>query len=186
MVIVTDRDLSVIREHKTAFYVLGAALIIAGMLDIVFPFVGTLAVEAWIAVGFAIAGIAQVSHALSASRWTGFIVGLLIGILYLAAAVVLVANPIGGAVTLTLLLAVVLIIGGLFEIAMALRVQPVSGWWLLALSGLIGIAIGGLIWAHLPSSAVWVLGLLLGLNLISSGVAFIGLAAQSSRHGPTT
>lgn len=179
-------DAQIIAQHRTGFYVLGALLIIAGLVNVAFPFVGTLTVEAWIAAGFLIAGVAQIVQSVRAQDWPGFFMGLLIGILYVAAGFILIANPFGGAITLTVLLAVVLMIGGILELVLGFQMRPLQGWGLVVVSGLLGLILGGLIWLRLPSSAVWVLGLMLGLNLISSGFAMIGLASAAGKNADGT
>ncbi len=69
---------------------------------------------------------------------------------------------------------------------MAFRVRPHEGWGWLLLSGLVAVAVGLLIAAELPSSAVWAIGLLTGINLLSSGVSFIVLALAGRRAGQST
>ena len=78
-----------IARHRGWFIFLGILLIVAGAAAIAFPVLGTLAVEVWTAIAFAIAGVAQTVHAFAARSWGGFLLGLLIGLLYLAVGVVL-------------------------------------------------------------------------------------------------
>jgi len=63
------------------------------------------------------------------------------------------------------------------------RVRPHEGWGWLLLSGLVAMAVGALIAAELPSSATWAIGLLAGVNLLSTGVSFIVLALAGRRAG---
>jgi uncharacterized membrane protein HdeD (DUF308 family) len=175
-----------ITRHRGWFIILGVLLIIAGASAIAFPFLGTLAVEVWAAVAFAIAGVAQTVHAFAARSWGGFLLGLLVGLLYLATGVVLWLNPIGGMVALTVFLAAVLVVDGVFRSILAFQIRPRPGWIWLLVGGIIGIILGVMIWQQLPSSAVWVLGLLLGINLVLSGVTFLMLGSTSAAGSETT
>jgi uncharacterized membrane protein HdeD (DUF308 family) len=137
-----------------------------------------LAVAVSIAIAFAIAGAAQTVHA--ARSWSGFLFDLLTGLLYLAAGIVLWLNPVGGAVTLTAILAVVLALDGVFRSILAFQVRPRTGWVWLLLGGIVSIILGLMIWRQLPSSALWILGLFLGLNLILSGLTFLRLGSTKA------
>jgi uncharacterized membrane protein HdeD (DUF308 family) len=175
---VTVDDVSdAIARHRGWFIFLGLLLILAGAVAIAFPLLGTLAVEVWAAIAFAIAGVAQTVHAFAARSWGGFLLGLVVGLLYLATGVLLWLNPIGGVIALTAFLAAVLVVDGVFRSALALRIRPRSGWIWLLLGGILSIILGILIWLQLPFSALWMLGLLLGINLVFSGLTFLMLSA---------
>jgi uncharacterized membrane protein HdeD (DUF308 family) len=106
---------------------------------------------------------------------------LLIGLLYLAAGGYLAFLPFSGIITLTILLAALFIAEGVLEVIMAFRVRPHEGWGWLLLSGLVAIAVGVLIAMQLPSSATWAIGLLTGVNLLSTGFGFVFLALAGRR-----
>ena len=161
------------------FIFLAVLLIVAGAAAIAFPVFSTFAVELWTAIAFAIAGVAQTIHAFAARSWSGFFLDLLVGLLYLAAGIVLWLNPFAGVVTLTVFLATVLVVDGVFRSILAVQVRPLRGWFWLLLGGLVGIVLGVMIWQQLPSSALSVLGLLLGINLVFSGFTFLMLAMSS-------
>jgi uncharacterized membrane protein HdeD (DUF308 family) len=163
-------------QHRGWFIFLSLLLIVAGAAAIAFPVLSTFAVELWAAIAFAIAGVAQTIHAFAARSWGGFFWGLLVGLLYLAAGIVLWLNPIAGVVTLTVFLAAVLVVDGVFRSILALQIRPRAGWFWLLLGGIVGIVLGVMIWQQLPSSALSVLGLLLGINLVFSGLTFLMLA----------
>ena len=166
-----------ITRHRGWFIFLGIFLIIAGAAAIAFPILGTLAVEVWAAIAFAIAGVAQTVHAFAARSWGGFLLGLLIGLLYLVTGVLLWTNPIRGMIALTVFLAAVLVVDGIFRSALAFRIRPRSGWVWVLLGGILSIILGFMIWQQLPFSALWMLGLLLGINLVFSGLTFLMLTS---------
>src|SRR2546427_10029619 len=119
-------------QHRGWFIFLSLLLIVAGAAAIAFPVLSTFAVELWAAIAFVIAGVAQTVHAFAARSWGGFLLGLLVGLLYLATGVVLWLNPIGGMVALTVFLAAVLVVDGVFRSVLAFQIRPRPGWrWLL-------------------------------------------------------
>ena len=98
------------------------------------------------------------------------ILAILVGLLFLR-------DPAQGMLTITLLI-VFFMIEGISKVAFALTIRPFPHWgWVLA-SGLVGILLALILWANLPVTAVWLIGLLLGINLISVGAAIAYLAWQ--------
>lgn len=79
----------------------------------------------------------------------------------------------GGVVTLTVLLAIAFILHGVFEALMAMWLKQFPGWKWMMVSGGISVLAGILIFAELPSSASWAIGLLLGIILLSSGFSYL-------------
>ena len=175
-----------IAERWGWFLALGIVLLLAGIAAIAFPLLSTIAAK--IALGWIfIAGGAMLAiHAFSIKEWRGFLLGLLIGLLYLVAGGWLAFFPFTGIVTLTILLAALFLAEGVLEVMMAVRVRPHEGWGWLLLSGLVAIAVGVLIAYELPSSATWAIGLLAGVNLLSTGLSFVVLALAGRRSGQGT
>ena len=165
------------------FLALGILLIAAGAAAIAFPLLSTIATKIALGWIFLIAGALIVVHAFSIRRWQGFLLGLLIGALYLVAGGWLAFTPFAGIIALTILLAALFLAEGVLEVIMAVRVRPHEGWGWLLVSGVVAIAVGVLIAAELPSSAAWAIGLLTGINLLSSGVSFVALALAGRRAG---
>ncbi|MCF3933734.1 HdeD family acid-resistance protein [Acuticoccus sp. M5D2P5] len=173
---------SAVAAHRTWFVTLGLVLIVLGVVALIFPFVTTIATKIFIGWLFLVGGIVQVVHAFSTQKWSAFFLDLLVGVLYVLAGVWLAFFPLAGLITLTLFICATFIVQGVLEGAMAIRLRPVDGWgWLLA-SGIVSVAAGILIAAHLPSSAAWAIGLLVGINMITSGWAyfFLGLTADKA------
>jgi len=165
------------------FLALGVLLIVVGVAAIAFPLLSTIATKIALGWIFLIAGALIVAHAFPIRQWQGVLLSLLIGALYLVAGAWLAFTPFAGVVALTILLAALFLAEGVLEVIMAVRVRPHEGWGWLLLSGLVAIAVGVLIAAELPSSAAWAIGLLTGINLLSSGVSFVALALAGRRAG---
>jgi uncharacterized membrane protein HdeD (DUF308 family) len=136
----------------------------------------TMAIEILIAMILFIAGATQVVHAFKSQRPKGFTFRLLAAGLYCLAGILLLAFPLHGALTLTLLLAVFFAIIGAFKIALALHLRADPSWDWLLISGLIAVVLGTLIWMGLPCTATWAIGLLVGIELLFSGGSMIRFA----------
>jgi uncharacterized membrane protein HdeD (DUF308 family) len=133
-----------------------------------------------------IGGIAQGIHAFMVKGWGGFLLELLSAALYLVVGILLLVNPVEGALALTIVLAVFLIVEGIFKLIMAFRVRDHRGWgWLLA-SGILSLILGVLIWAEWPASGVWVIGLLVGIQLLFTGWSLVMLALAARAHRQAT
>jgi uncharacterized membrane protein HdeD (DUF308 family) len=170
-----------IADHWGWFLALGIFLVLAGAAAILFPLLSTIATKIMLGWIFLISGILLLIHAFSIKQWGGFLMGLLLGVLYVVAGGWLAFFPFTGIITLTLLLAAMFLVEGVLEAVMAFRVKPHEGWgWMLS-SGIVAIAVGLMIAYQLPSSAAWAIGLLAGINLLSTGISFIVLALAGRR-----
>ena len=163
---------------------LAILLTLLGLIAIAAPVYATFAVQVLLGWILIIGGIAQGIHAFTVRGWGGFLFELLSALLYLAVGVLLLVNPVEGALALTIVLAAFLAVEGIFKIVMAWRVRRHPRWgWLLA-SGIVSLILGALIWAQWPSSALWVIGLLVGVHLLFTGWALtmLALAARAWRR----
>ena len=102
-----------------------------------------------------------------------FFGALLIGLLTLIAGLFLVFNPISGALSLTILLGVLFLIQGAFELALAFEMRPAANWIWMLLSGLASVILAIVIALGLPGISVVALGILLGINFLSTGLGYI-------------
>jgi len=122
-----------------------------------------------------VGGAFQVVHAFWERGWGGFALSLIVGILYLIGGLWLMANPLATSAALTLFIAAVLLVSGVLRLVLAYRLWPVGGWMLI-LSGIIAILAGLVILAGWPASGLVVLGILLGLDLLTFGLFWLVLA----------
>jgi uncharacterized membrane protein HdeD (DUF308 family) len=170
-----------ISENRTWFTIFGILLIVLGGLAIAFPFVTTIATKIFLGWLFLIGGIVQIFHAFSTKGWSEFFLDLLMGVLFLIAGGWLAFFPLTGIITLTIFLAAMFLAQGIIEIVMAFRLRPLDGWGWMFLAGLVALAVGILILFDLPSSAAWAIGLLVGINLLMTGLAYLLLPMMVSR-----
>lgn len=169
-----------IAEQWGWFVGLGALLIVAGLLAILFPVLTTLAANVAIGAILLAVGLIEIIQAFGVRRWDGFAWTFLSGVVYGLAGLALVFFPLAGIVTLTVLIAGVLIATGVVELAWAFTARDREGWGWMLVNGLAALIAGVIIALGLPGTALWVLGLLVGLNLALSGARFmaIGFAAR--------
>lgn len=172
-----DDAAAVIAEYRNWFMALGILLLILGIAAMAYPFVTTIAAKIVFGWLFLIGGVAQIAHAFSTQRWSAFLWDVLIGALYLVAGIWLAFFPLTGIITLTVFLAVMFMVEGIFEVAMALGLRDQDGWVWLLISGLVSLVVGALIYAQLPDSAAWAVGMLVGINMVSSGWSYVALAS---------
>jgi uncharacterized membrane protein HdeD (DUF308 family) len=170
---------AIVAEHRGWFMFLGIALVIAGAVAIAFPLFATVAVKIFLGWIFLIAGVVQVVQAFYTQKWSEFLLSVLIGILYVVVGGWLAFFPFTGIITLTILLAALFIVEGVIELGMGFRMRPKDGWVWMIISGIIAILAGVLIFAGLPSTAAWAIGLLAGINMIFSGFSYVFLASAA-------
>jgi len=161
---------------------LGILLSVLGLLLIAAPALGTLAIDLLVGWFLIIGGIAQLIHAFMEKAWRGFLLELLSGLLYLVVGILLVFYPMAGAQALTIFLAAFLMVEGIVRIAMAMRVRPAQGWGWLLFGGIVTVILALLIWMQWPASALWVIGLLVGINLLFTGWSLTMMAIAMRAH----
>jgi uncharacterized membrane protein HdeD (DUF308 family) len=167
-----------VREHWVLFLVEGIVLVVLGLLAIVLPVVATLAVAILIGWLLLISGVVGLITTFMARQTPGFWWALVSALLAIAAGIVLLVWPGGGALSLTLLLVVFFVIEGVASIMYALEhKKELSGrWgWMLA-SGIVDLVLAAMIYVGLPSTAAWALGLLVGINMVFGGSSLIAMA----------
>lgn len=163
----------------------GTALLLTGLAAIVFPFAVTLAVEIMIGIFLIAAGCIICFHAVSEKSWAGVLGEALIGLFYLVGGVVFLLNPFGGAVALTAALGIVFILDGITRCVLAFWLRATTNWILALLSGCLSIMIGVLVVAGLANGAsLAFIGLLVGVNFVLAGAAFISLGWSRKDAGP--
>ena len=136
--------------------------------------VATLATAVAIGALLLASGVAEIFGAFWFWRWSGFFSHLLAGVLSAVVGFLFLWAPIDAVFALTLLLACLLLVGGIFKIVAALSFRFATWGWLV-LSGIIDLILGVMISLEWPASAFWVIGLFVGISLIFRGFNWIGL-----------
>jgi uncharacterized membrane protein HdeD (DUF308 family) len=164
----TPADL--VRQASTWSIVWGVLLVVLGMLAVGSPFLAAVAVNAVLAWLIVLAGIVHLMLAFQAHRAGSLIWRLLVGLAYVFFGVYLIAHPALGVASLTLLLASLFLIEGVFDIALFFQVRSMQGSSWVLIDGVITLLLGLMIYRQWPSSSTWAIGTLVGVSMIISGV----------------
>jgi len=174
---------SAIHAHWGLFLFEGIVLVLLGAAAIIVPVVATLAFTLVIGWLFLISGGVGLVTTFWMRNAPGFWWALLSAVIAIAAGIILIRWPISGTVSLTLVLIAFFVIEGIATLMYAFehRAQLSGRWgWMLA-SGIVDLILAGIIFAGLPGTAAWALGLLVGINMLFGGTAMIGMAL-AARH----
>lgn len=181
-----DRDFSsmqdAIRKALVAHWRLclfqGAIMLGLGVLAVIAPVVATIAVGIFIGWLFLIGGIVGLVMLLSQKHLAAFVWNLITAALAIVVGILMIWNPAQGAISLTIVLVAFFVVEGVFQIATSIAYRDVmrGSWGWMLLSGLADLVLAAIIVLGWPMSAAWAIGLLVGVNLITSGWAMVMVA----------
>jgi uncharacterized membrane protein HdeD (DUF308 family) len=167
-----------LNAHWRTLMFQGVVIIILGVLAICAPVAATLAVDVFIGVLFLVSGIVGLIVIFSIGDAHAFVWGLITAALSVVVGILLLWRPVAGALSLTIVLTAFFIAEGVFQTVTSIayrELMPRSWGWLLA-SGIADLVLAGIIIVGWPITAAWTLGLLVGINLIMSGIAIVMMA----------
>ena len=175
-----------LHAHWRLFLAEGIVLLILGLLAIVVPQIATIAVAVFIGWILLVSGAVGLIATFRMRSAPGFWWSLISAILGIVAGILLFRSPVSGALSLTVILTVFLIVEGIVSILFAFEhKRELSGrWGAMLFSGLVDLLLAGIIIEGLPGTAAWAIGLLIGVNLVFGGVALIAMALHA-RDGAT-
>ncbi|HEY4971618.1 MAG TPA: HdeD family acid-resistance protein [Steroidobacteraceae bacterium] len=175
-----------LHEHWKLFLTEGIVLFILGLLAIIVPPVATIAVEVLIGWLLLMSGVVGLIATLRMRNAPGRGWSLASAVLGIVAGIVLLAWPLSGAVSLTMILTVFLVLEGVVSILYSLEhKRELSGrWGVMLFSGGVDLLLAGIIFAGLPGTAAWAIGLLVGINLVFGGSALIAMALHARNAAP--
>ena len=170
------------RAYWVLFLVHGVIMMILGVLAVIWPQITTVAVDVYVGWMFLLSGIVGLVTMFLAPSIPAFLWSLLTAALSLIVGVLLLWHPIQGVVSLTLVLIAFFIVEGVFQIAAAIRYRDAfsGSWGWLVMSGVADLVLAWLIISGWPGTASWAIGLIVGVNLFTSGLA-ITMAALAGR-----
>ena len=172
------REFQHLRRDWWWLFLFGVLLVVCGTAAVISqPLTALLSVAVPVMLGVVlmVAGIATVIASFWVGKWSGTLVQLLVGILYLVLGFMVTDKPLQATMALTLFIAAFCIVVGIFRVVAALTIHyPYWGWSLL--NGMITFLLGVIIYHHFPQSAIWVLGLLVGLEMLFHGWTWIMLS----------
>lgn len=163
-------------KNTTLWMVIGVISVIAGILALANPFGASLAVEQFIGWMFLFAGVMQILAAWQAKGFSAKIWTALAGLIGLFVGTSLLAHPLQGMVSLTLLIAILFLVTGVFKVIAAMSFRGTKMFMPTLVSGLISGLLAVLILSDFPESAQTILGVLLAIELIFNGAFLVSLS----------
>jgi len=160
---------------------LGVVTVVAGFLSIGYPWASGLGVTVVVGIVMVIAGVARTVGVFHAGSFGQGALALLGGILTFVAGAVLVTRPNIGLASLTLLLGGYLLIDGVSGAVLAFHVKPVKGWGWMLFSAVMGVLLGLMVLWEWPSSGIWAIGTLVGINLVFSGFTMVSIGSAAKK-----
>lgn len=158
------------------FLLMGVVVLVLGVICIASPAVAGTAVVYVIGGLMLLAGMVQIVQAWRAEGWSEKVVPLILGVITGATGIAVLAHPWLGSAMLTFVIAAYFIVEGLWKIIASFSYRPARGWLAILISGLLALLLGVLIWAEWPWSGLLAVGILVGIDLLSTGVSLICLS----------
>ncbi len=181
-------ELALLRDYWGWFLGLGIAMVVTGSFALGWSCITTVTFSITWLFGFLIlaSGIGEILGSFWVGRWSGMLIHLLIGVMYTLVGLMIIDQPETAAIQLTLIIAIFLMIAGIFRVVFAItEVFPGRGWVLI--NGAITFMLGLVIYKQWPESGLWVIGMFIGIDLMLNGWAWIMLAiGLRTRRANTT
>ena len=157
-----------LQKHWIWFLILGIALMVLGLLAIGHAAIATKAVIKVTGLVLLLTGVVQIVTAFWAPKWSGLLVQVLFGILYMVVGSMLAQQPKEAAALITLMMAVFFIVGGIFRIVLALDMQFHNWGWVL-FNGIVTLLLGMMVWSNWPEVSIVVIGIFVGIEILVCG-----------------
>jgi len=160
---------------------LSVLLIVTGLFMVCAPLLAGVAVTAIVAWLIVLGGFLHLGMAFHVRGTGAHVWEVLVGLAYLVAGSYILMHPLAGLVGLTIVLAIYLLVKGLFELALAMMLRSLPGSGLFIVDAVLSLLLSALIWWHLPSTATWAVGLLVGFGILFSGFSRLTLSLAAKK-----
>lgn len=170
-----------VKRHSFWYILQSVLMIVAGILALVFPIISSVAIVIFLGWLLIFSGVLQAFSLIDARHVPHFWLQLVSVVLSVLVGILFLRNPGAGLLTLTLLLIVFFMVEGISKIIFSLTIRPFPNWGWVFASGVVGILLAFYLWANTPVTAIWLLGVLLGIELISEGAALGNMAWQARK-----
>lgn len=157
----------------------GVLTVIVGVLALSSPFYAGVAVSMFAGAALLVGGVIRAIAGFKAQSWGGTILALLVGLATTVCGLIVLARPLLGLASLTLVLAFYFVVSGIMQSMFAFELKPNNGWVWTLVGGLVSIALGVMIWRQWPVSGAWAVGTLVGIHLIFDGWSEIALGSAA-------
>ncbi len=176
-----DEMREAVKRHSLWYLVQSALMVLAGLLALIYPALSSVAVVRFLGWLLIIAGVLQGFSLIDARNVPHFWIQLVSAALFTIVGMLFLRDTGVGLLSLTLILIVFFLVEGFSKVIFSLTIRPFPNWGWVLVSGIVGILLAFYLWSQLPTVAVWVLGALLGIQLIVEGFALGQLAWQVRR-----
>jgi uncharacterized membrane protein HdeD (DUF308 family) len=166
----------IVRRASTLSILWGVLLIVLGVMAISSPMIAAVAVNVVISWLIVLAGVVHLAVAFHRREVGSMIWRSLVGLAYIFFGGYLIAHPVIGVASLTLVLASLFLIEGILDIALYFQARAIRGSSWMLIDGIITLLLGLLIYMQWPSSSAWAIGTLVGVSMIISGVTRLMLS----------
>ncbi len=170
-----------VKRHSFWYLLQSALMILGGILALVFPVISSVAIVVFLGWLLIFSGALQAFSLIDVRHVPHFWLQLVSVVLSVLVGILFLRNPGAGLLTLTLLLIVFFMVEGISKIIFSLTIRPFPNWGWVFASGVVGILLAFYLWANTPVTAIWLLGVLLGIELISEGAALGHMAWQARK-----
>ncbi|BCH24189.1 HdeD family acid-resistance protein [Mesorhizobium sp. L-8-3] len=179
-----ERRAQSLHSRWRLFLFLGIVLIVAGILAVALPAISTLAASVVLGAVLALAGVVKMVKSLQVKEWSGFVWQELTGVVEVVGGILIFFNPLKGALAITLLIALVFLVQGILQIALAVVVRNQDGWHWFAISGLVALAASAALALKLPHTSIYTPGTIAGISLLVAGGAYVAIALTMRKARP--
>jgi uncharacterized membrane protein HdeD (DUF308 family) len=159
-----------VHRATTWSLVVSVLMIVSGVLAIGLPMVAGIAVTAVVGWLLILSGALHLALAWRGDRAGAVVWEILLGIAYGVIGFYVLANPVSGLASLTLAVAIYLFVEGVLEFVLSFQLRPAAGAGWLLVDGIVTLVLAVMIWSTWPSSAAWVIGTLVGISMLFSGI----------------
>ncbi len=162
----------------------GIIAVVGGIIALLNPLAATITAVVLTAWLFIIVGVIEIFGVFSATGWGGRIWSLILGALCIFLGINILGNPLASVLALTWLVGILFLATGVTKIILSFGVRGTGYFWVVMLSGVLSVVLGFMVLSNFPYSAASILGVLLAVELISSGAANIALSLRLRETGP--
>ena len=177
----TDPLTGRVRTASTWSIVISVLMIVAGVFAIIAPVVAGFAVTAVVGWLLLFSGVLHLIYAWREHGARNVVWEILLGIVYGWIGIYLIAHPVAGLATLTLALALYLFIEGILELVLSFQIRPAPGAGWVLFDGIVTLILAAMIWATWPSNTPWVIGTIVGISMLLSGIARLAISIAVRR-----
>lgn len=166
-------------KHWYLLLAAGAVAIVGGVAALLNPMAATLTATVLAGWMFVIVGVVLLATLFSEMGWGRRIWTILLGALAVWLGLNILGNPLEGVMTLTLIVGLSFLAEGVVKLILAWGTRGTPYFWMVLLSGAISVLLGGMILSNFPQSAATILGILLAVDLISTGISMVALSLHA-------